>query len=612
MKGEITVCGIIGYVGKSEATGILIKGLKGLEYRGYDSGGIAVLDNSKKLCVVKSKGEIHRLEDKLKNVSISGNLGIGHTRWATHGKANEINAHPHCTEHFAVVHNGIIENYKEIKESLMLSGITFESETDTEVIPKLLELNYSGDVLESLKKTLKLLEGSYALGIVCTDSPDTLYCAKKGSPLIIGVGEGENFIASDINPLLNHTKKAIYLEDGETAQITAEKITVYGSDFNEIKKEIKQVELGKSTATKGNFEHFMLKEIYEEPDVVRETINSVTKDGDVVLENMPFSDEELTALNRIYIVGCGSAYHVGLIAKYNFEKIAKIPTFAEYAGEFRYADMVLDENCLVIIMSQSGETADSLAALKQAKELGAKTISIVNVPESSIAKMSDYNLLTLAGAEIAVATTKAFSCQLAMLDMLCLYIARARNACTEVFSEIAVNMSALLPKKIERVLQKSDELKALSETVKDMDKCFFLGRNVDYGVSLEGALKLKEISYIDCVGCPASELKHGTISLIEKDTVCFGLISNKDLLPKTVSNLIEVTARGAKVIVFAPESLKDDLTHFETVITYPDSIPFLTPFIEVIPLQLMAYHIANAKGLPIDKPRNLAKSVTVE
>ena len=415
-----------------------------------------------------------------------------------------------------------------------------------------------------------------------------------------------------MSPLLHHTKDAIYLEDGETAKITGSSITVYDESFSEIKKEIKKLELHKSAADKGNYPHFMLKEINEEPEVVRNTINSVTQDGEVEFKNIPFTDEELAAINRIYIIGCGSAYHVGLIAKYNFEKISKIPTFADYAGEFRYSDPVIDENCLFIIISQSGETADSLAALKQAKEMGAKTISVVNVPESSIAKMSDYNLLTLAGAEIAVATTKAFSCQLAMLNMLCLYIARRRNACTEVFSEIAVNMSSLLPKKIEKVLAKEEEIKALAKDIKDMDKCFFLGRNVDYGVSLEGALKLKEISYIDCVGYPASELKHGTISLIEKGTVCFGLISNKDLLPKTVSNLVEVIARGAKVIVFAAESLKKDLQQFDTVITYPDSIPFLTPFIEVIPLQLLAYHVANENGLPIDKPRNLAKSVTVE
>ena len=430
--------------------------------------------------------------------------------------------------------------------------------------------------------------------------------------LIIGTGDGENFIASDINPLLHYTKKAIYLDDFETAKITADEITVYDGNFAPIDKEVKEIELSKTTAGKGDFPHFMLKEIFEEPEVVRNTISSVTNDGDVVFEGMPFSDEDFKNLNRIYIIGCGSAYHVGLIAKYSFEKIAKIPTFADYAGEFRYADPVIDENCLVIIISQSGETADSLAALKQAREMGAKTISIVNVPESSIAKMSHYNILTRAGAEIAVATTKAFSCQLAMLNMLCLYIARARGACTEVFSEIAVNMSALLPKKIEKVLAKQNELKALSKQIKDIDKCFFLGRNADFGVSLEGALKLKEISYIDCAGYPASELKHGTISLIEKGTVCFGLISSANLLPKTVSNLVEVIARGAKVIVFAPESLKDDLQYFETVITYPDSIPFLTPFIEVIPLQLLAYYVADEKNLPIDKPRNLAKSVTVE
>ncbi len=605
------MCGIIGYIGKSDATGILIKGLKDLEYRGYDSGGIAVL-NKNRLNIVKAKGEIRCLEEKLGKNSVSGSPGIGHTRWATHGKANEINAHPHCSKHFAVVHNGIIENYKEIKESLSMNGITFESETDTEVIPKLLELNYNGDVLHAIKKTVKLLEGSYALGILCTDNEQSFYCTKKGSPLIIGVGEDENFIASDVNPLLHYTKKAIYLEDGETAEITADKITVFNSSFSKIEKEIKTIQLDKSSADKGSFEHFMLKEIYEEPAVVKNSLNAVTDDGEVVFSDMPFSADDFRQLNRVYIVGCGSAYHVGLIAKYNFEKVAKVPAFAEYAGEFRYADAVIDENCLVIIISQSGETADSLAALKQAKEMGAKTISIVNVPESSIAKMSHYNILTLAGAEVAVATTKAFSCQLCVLNMLCLYIARQRNACTEVFSEIAVNMSCLLPKKIEKMLLKTEELKRLAKEMKDIEKCFFLGRNVDFGVSLEGALKLKEISYIDCAGYPASELKHGTISLIEKGTVCFGLISNNELLPKTVSNLTEVTARGAKVIVFAPESLAENLAQFETVITFPDSIPFLTPSIEVIPLQLLAYYVAYERNLPIDKPRNLAKSVTVE
>ncbi len=605
------MCGIIGYIGKSEATGILIQGLKDLEYRGYDSGGIAVLDKNK-LSVAKAKGEIRNLEKKLNGCVIRGSLGIGHTRWATHGKANESNAHPHCSKHFAVVHNGIIENYKDIRESLAMNGITFESETDTEVIPKLLELNYNGDVLDAIRKTVKLLEGSYALGIICTDNQNEFYCTKKGSPLIIGLGEGESFIASDVNPLLHYTNRAVYLEDGETAKVSADEIQVYGKDFNEINKEVKTIALNKNAADKGEFKHFMMKEIHEEPAVVRESLNAVINDGEPFFKDMPFTDDVFKALNRIYIVGCGSAYHVGLIAKYNFEKIAKIPAFAEYAGEFRYADPVIDKNCLVIIISQSGETADSLAALKQAKEMGAKTISIVNVPESTIANMSDYNILTLAGAEVAVATTKAFSCQLAVLNTLCLYVAGKRNACTEVFSEIAVNMSQLLPKKMEKIIARSDELHQLARGLKDITRCFFLGRNVDFGVSLEGALKLKEISYIDCVGYPASELKHGTISLIEKDTVCIGLISNRDLLAKTVSNLIEVAARGARVIVFAPERLKADLEQFETVISYPDSIPFLTPSIEVVPLQLLAYYVADEKGLPIDKPRNLAKSVTVE
>lgn len=605
------MCGIIGYVGRSDATGILIKGLKGLEYRGYDSGGIGVL-NGGDLRVVKAAGEIRNLEEKLRGYEIRGSLGIGHTRWATHGAANETNAHPQVSAHFAVVHNGIIENYREIRESLILSGASFESDTDTEVIPKLLELNYNGDAEEAIRKTLPLLKGSYALGILCTDDANTLYCAKNGSPLIIGVGDGENYISSDINPLLGKTNRAVYLEDGETARITAEEIRVFGKNFEPVKKEIKSVELPDSSADKGGFEHFMLKEIYEQPNAVRATLGSVTNGESIDFKGFPFTDEEIRALSRIYIVGCGSAYHVGLMAKYAFEKIAGIPCFAEYAGEFRYENPVLGADCLVVIISQSGETADSLAALKQAREQGARTISIVNVAESSIAKMSEYSLLTKAGPEIAVATTKAFSCQAAMLNMLCLSVALRRGACSSVFAEIALNMSLLLPKKMERILNDTEKIKELAKQIKDTDKCFFLGRNADYAAALEGALKLKEISYIDCVGCPASELKHGTISLIENGTVCFGIISNSRLLPKTVSNLQEVISRGADVTVFAPESLAQSLGRFNTVITYPDSIPFLTPSLEIVPLQLLAYYTAKEKGLPIDKPRNLAKSVTVE
>ena len=605
------MCGIIGYIGRSEATGILIKGLKGLEYRGYDSGGIGVL-NGGKLKVVKAAGEIKNLEEKLRDISVPGCLGIGHTRWATHGAANEINAHPQVSAHFAVVHNGIIENYREIRESLIMSGFVFESETDTEVIPKLLELNYSGNVEEALKKTLPLLKGSYALGIICTDESNTLYCAKKGSPLIIGCGSGENYIASDINPLLGKTNRAIYLDDGETARITADEITVFGKDFEPVKKEIKEVKLRESAADKGGYSHFMLKEIYEQPSAVAATLRSVTDGENIEFKDFPFTDEQINELSRIYLVGCGSAYHVGLMAKYAFEKIAKIPCFAEYAGEFRYQSPVLGPDCLVVIISQSGETADSLAALKQAREQGAKTISIVNVPESSIAKMSEYSLITKAGPEIAVATTKAFSCQAAMLNVLCLYIALHRGQCSTVFGEIALNMSLQLPKKMDRILSNTDKIKDLACKIKNTDRCFFLGRNADYAAALEGALKLKEVSYIDCVGCPASELKHGTISLIENGTVCFGIISNSRILPKTVSNLQEVVTRGAEVAVFAPESLEKSLDKFSCVITYPDSIPLLNPSLEILPLQLLAYYTAKEKDLPIDKPRNLAKSVTVE
>ncbi len=605
------MCGIIGYIGKSEATGILIEGLKNLEYRGYDSGGMAVMGEN--LNVVKAKGEIKHLEEKVNMLnSLPGHLGIGHTRWATHGNANEINAHPHLSEHFAVVHNGIIENYREIKESLMMDGVTFESETDTEVIPKLLEINYAGDVKDAIKKTLKMLTGSWALGIICTDEPDTLYCARKGSPLIIGLGEGENFIASDKNALSSHTDRVIYLDDNETAVITSGEVEVYNKDFSKVEKEVKEIERVAEAAGKNGYKHYMQKEIHEQGDAVERTLKSITDNGSVSFENFPYSDEELENIERIYLIGCGSAYNVSLISKYNFEKIAKVPTFAEFAGEFRYEDTVLGENCLVIVVSQSGETADTLAALKKAKSEGAKTISIVNVAESSISKMSDYNIMTKAGPEIAVATTKAFSCQLAVLNMLCLYIGLKRGACSEVFSEIAVNMSFMLKKKYEEIFGNEAKIKKMASELKGMSQCFFLGKNIDYGASLEGALKLKEISYIECMGYPASELKHGTISLIEKGTVCIGLISNNDLLKKTVSSLEEVTARGANVIVFAPKSLATLLEKFDKVITYPDSIPLLNVQLEIVMLQLLAYYVADEKGMPIDKPRNLAKSVTVE
>lgn len=605
------MCGIIGYIGKSEATGILIKGLKGLEYRGYDSGGIGVL-NEEGLSIVKAAGEIKNLENKLKNIKLSGTLGIGHTRWATHGAANETNAHPQASRSFAVVHNGIIENYAELKESLIMIGFTFESDTDTEVIPKLLELNYTGNALEAIKKTLPLLKGSYALGIVCKNDPDTLYCAKNGSPLIIGTGSGENYISSDLNPLLGHISGAIHLEDGETARITAGEVTVFGRDFAPVKKTAQKIEEKHTAAGKDGFKHYMIKEIFEQPAAVAATLAGITGKDGVEFDGFPLTDEEIAALSRIYLIGCGSAYHVALMAKYAFEKIAKTPCFAEYAGEFRYQSPVLDQNCLVVIISQSGETADSLAALKTAREHGARTISIVNAPHSSIAKMSEYSIITPAGQEIAVATTKAFTCQAITLDMLCIYLALKRGACSAEFVRIAVNASRLLPEKIEEQLKNEQKIKTLAARISKERRCFFLGRNADYAAALEGALKLKEISYIDCAAYPASELKHGTISLIEEGTVCFGLISNAKIMPKTVSNMQEVISRGANVTLFAPQSLEKELSGFEDIITFPDAIPLLAPLPEVIAMQLLAYYTAKEKGLPIDKPRNLAKSVTVE
>lgn len=605
------MCGIIGCVGVSGAAGALIKGLKGLEYRGYDSGGIGVLGKNG-LGVVKAVGEIKNLENKLRSGAPEGSLGIGHTRWATHGAASKANAHPQLSRRFAVVHNGIIENAAELKESLLMSGFSFTSETDTEVIPKLLELNYAGSALEAIKKTLPLLKGSYALGIICTEEPDALYCAKNGSPLLVGRGAGGCFICSDPAPLSEFASEAAVLEDGEAARLTKSGAEFYGADFSPMEKPLRSLGKAGGISEKNGFEHFMLKEIYEQPAAVAATLESVTDENGIRLPDIGLSSEDFRRLSRIYLVGCGSAYHAALMAKYFFEKTALIPCFAEYAGEFRYESPVLDESCLVVIISQSGETADSLAALKLARERGAKTLCVVNVEQSSVSRMSGGRLLTLAGTETAVATTKAFTCQCVMLDMLCLHAALCRGAVSPVFAKIAVDMCRRLPQKIERILEAHDEIQSLADELKSAELCFFLGRNADYAAALEGALKLKEISYINCIGCAASELKHGTISLIEEGTPCIGLIGSRAAAPKTLSNIREVITRGARATLLAPEGLERELSRHARVIPYPDTIPLFAPLLEAVPLQLLAYYTAKEKGLPIDKPRNLAKSVTVE
>ena len=612
------MCGIVGYVGKEQAGAILLDGLERLEYRGYDSAGIAVLSPEKGLQVKKAKGRLKVLRALVDNGrAVEGCLGIGHTRWATHGQPNDINSHPHLSQdsRIAVVHNGIIENYVEIKEFLIAHGIQFRSETDTEVVAQLLEYHYkkTHDIMKAVYRVLHRIEGAYALGILCADLPDAFIAARKDAPLLLGYGEGCSFIASDVTAIIKHTREVSYMEDGEVALVRADGIEVYDALGRPVEKAHSFIDWDVSAAEKGGYAHFMFKEIMEQPEAVRKTLSPRLKDRRIVFEELKLSPEEIRAVRRIVIVACGSSYHVGMVGKYNLERLLRRPVEVQLASEFRYSSPLVDDKTLVIVISQSGETLDTMAALREAKALGARILSIVNVVGSSIARESDDVLYTWAGPEIAVATTKAYSTQLVLLNMLGLYFGEILGSVTEEeYGQIVEELQAL-PAKMEEVLENTEKIKYLASRYFNHASIFFIGRNLDYALGLEGSLKLKEISYIHCEAYASGELKHGTISLIEDGTLVMALCSYAPLFDKSLSNIVEVKARGADIVALTDDSHAAELGKtVETVLTIPDTHVILKPSLGVIPLQIFAYYVALLRGCDIDKPRNLAKSVTVE
>lgn len=608
------MCGIVGYVGSEQAAPVLLKGLEKLEYRGYDSAGVAVYDGTS-IQVVKTKGRLRNLEEKTHGgADLSGTVGIGHTRWATHGKPSDENAHPHMSGsgRFAVVHNGIIENYAALKEDLLAKGCTFVSETDTEVVAQLLDDCYRGDFFSAVAEVLEKLEGSYALGILCRDEPDRMIAVRKDSPLIVGLGKGENFIASDIPAILSRTRDIYRLNEKEIAVIQRDGVEIYDVEKHPVKKEVCHIDWDVSSAEKGGFEHFMAKEIMEQPTAVRNTISPRIRNGKVVLDDIVLTQEEIKSFHKIFIVACGSAYHVGVVAKYVLEQHTGIPVEVDVASEFRYRGPIIGKDVLVLVISQSGETADTLAALREAKRLGARTISIVNVVGSSIANESDDVIYTWAGPEIAVATTKAYSTQLAVVYLLTLYMAEKLGKLSD--REYAAYISELqsLPGKIEKTLETRGHVREIASRFYQSENIFFIGRNLDYAMSLEGSLKLKEISYIHSEAYAAGELKHGPISLIEEGTLVVALATQERLFDKMMSNIKEVKARGAVVLGLAEEGHVRIEKETDCAFYIPTVCDMMFPSLAVLPLQMFSYYIAALKGCDIDKPRNLAKSVTVE
>ena len=609
------MCGIVGFVGKAEAAPILLEGLGRLEYRGYDSAGIAV-ERDGKIDIVKTKGRIQCLCDMTDGGrKVPGTLGIGHTRWATHGEPSDVNSHPHrsMSGKIAVVHNGIIENYMELRAYLKEKGYVFLSDTDTEVVAHLIDYYYKGDLLDAMVKAVNRLEGSYALGVVCADYPDSFAAVRKASPLIVGLSEDGNFIASDVTALISYTKSVVYLEDDEIVLISRDGVKAYNMNKEEVEKSVDQVTWNIDAAEKGGYEHFMLKEIMEQPAAIRETIRPRLKDGKVVLDDIQLSAADLKSFNRIVITACGSAYHAGVVGKYVLEELTRIPVEVDLASEFRYRNPIIDQRTLVIIISQSGETADTLAALKEAKRLGARTLSIVNVVGSAIAKASDDVLYTWAGPEIAVATTKAYSTQLTVLYLFAIYAAGLLGTRSE--EEISRLVTALeaLPDQIEALLPAcKPEMQRLAAIFYGSENLFFIGRNLDYAAALEGSLKLKEISYLHSEAYAAGELKHGTISLIDEGRLVIALCCEDRLFDKMLSNIREVKARGAVVMALASERNTAITETADESVFLPETDPLFMASLEVVPLQLFAYYVASANGCDIDKPRNLAKSVTVE
>ncbi len=608
------MCGIVGYIGEDQAAPILLDGLEKLEYRGYDSAGIAVFDG-KEIEIKKAKGRLKVLEELTHDgANMPGSVGIGHTRWATHGEPSDINAHPQYNKDktIAVVHNGIIENYQKIKDKLTAKGYSFISETDTESVAQLLDYYYQGNPLEAIIKVMLRIEGSYSLGILFADHPDRVYAARKDSPLIAGIASDGSYIASDVTAILKHTRDVYYIDNQEIACLSKDSISFFNIDGEPVEKESKHIDWDANAAEKGGYEHFMLKEMYEQPKTVRDTLSPRIRKDHVVIDDLGMSDEDIKNIRRLHIVACGSAYHTGVTARYVYEGMARIPVDVDVASEFRYRDPILDSRDLVIIISQSGETADTLAALRLAKKKGIPTLAIVNVVGSSIAREADSVMYTWAGPEIAVATTKAYSAQLICHYLLAIRFAKARGEINDDQEKAYIADLEKLPDQIEMLLNNKNRIQKFANRYVGAKDIFFIGRGIDYAISLEGSLKLKEISYIHSEAYPAGELKHGTISLIEDQTLVTAIATQKDLYPKTVSNIVEVRTRGAFVLAVTNEGDTDMEENADYVIYIPQTNRYFTNSLAIIPLQLFAYYVAVGKGCDVDKPRNLAKSVTVE
>src|SRR3989338_6629119 len=609
------MCGIVGYIGSKKAAPLLIDGLKRLEYRGYDSAGIATVNN-KQILTKKEIGKIEDIHKKINLTDLNGNVGIAHCRWATHGSVCRENAHPHsdCSGKIAIVHNGIIENYNELKKKLLAKGHKFRSETDTEAIAHLIEENYKGDIKEATLKALKEVDGAYALGIICSDEPDKLIAARNESPLVIGVGKGENYIASDVPAILEYTKKVIYLDSGEIAVLQKDRVEVFGIDGNKKAKKAEMIEWNAEQAQKQGFKHFMLKEIFEQPQVITETINGRLEDSDVLIKDeIGLSEKEIKKIKRIIIVACGTSWHAGLVGKFMLEELAKIPVEVEYASEFRYRDPIVDKNTVVIAISQSGETADTLAALREAKKKGAKIISIVNVKGSSIARESNSVIYTKAGPEIGVASTKAFTSQLIVLYLITVYFGKVRGLLPAEQVRNRVRDLRKLPLQMQAVLDDKEYIQLHAKQFYKKTNALYLGRGINFPIALEGALKLKEVSYIHAEGYPAAEMKHGPIALIDKNMpVVFIAPNDSYTYKKVLGNIEEVKSRGGIILSIATEGDNEIPLKSDHTIFIPKTLYTLSSILAVVPLQLLSYHIADKLGRDIDKPRNLAKSVVVE
>ena len=608
------MCGIVGYLGKRQATEVLIDGLSKLEYRGYDSAGVAV-NTGNELAIRKFKGRLAILAEDLQKDPIDGHLGIGHTRWATHGEPSDVNSHPHFNmdRTIAVVHNGIIENYLELRAELEAEGVKFLSQTDTEIAAHMVSKYYEGNLLDAVYKATARFRGAYALGVVCADNANELVAVRKDSPLVVGLGEDENMIASDIPAILKYTRNVYFLENGEFVHILGDKVTVLNENKEVVQKEVSEITWDVEAASKGGFDSFMAKEIYEQPKGVEDTLlRRLDENGRIKLDDIKITKEDLDKINKVYIVACGTAYHAGLVGKYAIEKFAKIPVIADIASEFRYSDPFVDENTLIIIVSQSGETADTLAALRDAKEKGARVLSITNVVGSSIARESDDIFYTWAGPEIAVASTKAYTTQLMAFYMIALNLAMTKGTITEEEYFKMIDILKEMPSKVEKVLECDKLVEEIAAEIKDKNDIFYLGRGLDYALAMEGSLKIKEISYMHAEAFAAGELKHGTIALIEEGTPVIAIATQEALFEKMVSNMQEVKARGAKVIAIVEEHNEEVEKSADRVIYIPEVEDMFASITSVVPMQLLSYHVAKMRGCDIDKPRNLAKSVTVE